>query len=71
LPLADEPVVVAERYLQRAGLERTPQREADSRNVRVLDFERALSQLAPTHQQILILTYRAGIRHAEAATCWS
>jgi DNA-directed RNA polymerase specialized sigma24 family protein len=41
--------------------------EADSRNVRVLDFERALSQLDPAHQQILILTYRDGVRHAQAA----
>jgi hypothetical protein len=33
------------------------QREADSRQVRVLDFERALSLLDPAHQQILLLTY--------------
>jgi hypothetical protein len=32
------------------------QREADSRQVRVLDFERALSLLDPAHQQILLLT---------------
>ena len=53
--------------LQRTGWRERRLREADSRNVRVLDFERALAHLDPTHQQILILTYRDGIRHAEAA----
>ena len=43
-------------------------READSRAVRVLDFERALSQLDPAHQRVLLLTYRDGIRHAQAAS---
>jgi hypothetical protein len=42
--------------------------EADSRNVRVLDFQRALSQLDLAHQQILILTFRDVIRHAEGAS---
>ena len=53
--------------LSRAGWRERRQREADSRNVRVLDFERALSHLDPMHQQILLLTYRDGIRHREAA----
>jgi DNA-directed RNA polymerase specialized sigma24 family protein len=43
------------------------QREADSRQVRVIDFELALSKLDPMHRQILLLTYRDGIRHAQAA----
>jgi len=43
------------------------QREADSRNVRVVAFEEALSKLDPAHQQVLILTYRDGLRHADAA----
>jgi DNA-directed RNA polymerase specialized sigma24 family protein len=50
-----------------SGWKERRQREADSRNVRVVDFERALSQLDPMHQQILLLTYRDGIRHAHAA----
>jgi DNA-directed RNA polymerase specialized sigma24 family protein len=50
-----------------SGFKERRQREADSRNVRVLDFERALSQVDPAHQQILILTYRDGVRHGDAA----
>ena len=50
------------------GFKERRQREADSRNVRVMDFERAIALLDPLHQQILILTYRDGIRHSEAAT---
>jgi len=42
-------------------------RSMDSRQVRVLDFERALSRLDPTHQQILVLTYSDNIPKREAA----
>ncbi len=42
-------------------------REQDSRHVRVLDFERALSSLDPAHQSVLLLTYRDGQGHAAAA----
>lgn len=54
--------------LQFCGWKERRQREADSRNVRVLDFERALSHLDPMRQQILPLTYRDGVRHAQAAS---
>ena len=50
-----------------SGYRERRQREADSRQVRVLDFERALSHLDPMHQQILLLTYRDGVRHTQAA----
>ena len=50
-----------------SGWKERRQCEADSRNVRVIDFELALSKLDPMHQQILLLTYRDGIRHAQAA----
>jgi len=50
-----------------SGWKERRSREADSRNVRVIDFERALGQPDPAHQQILVLTYREGIRHREAA----
>jgi len=53
--------------LKRSGWRERRVRETDSRNVRVIDFERALSQLDPAHQQILVLTYRDGVRHREAA----
>ena len=36
-------------------------------NVRVVAFEEALSKLDPAHQKVLILTYRDGLRHADAA----
>jgi hypothetical protein len=50
-----------------SGWRERGQREADSRNVRVIDFELAFSRLDPMHQQILLLTYRDGIRHHQAA----
>ena len=50
-----------------AGWKERRQREADSRNVRVVAFEEALARLDPAHQQVLILTYRDGLRHADAA----
>ena len=54
--------------IEHSGWRERRQREADSRHVRVIDFERALAQLDPEHQQILLLTYRDGIRHAQAAS---
>jgi RNA polymerase sigma factor (sigma-70 family) len=53
--------------LEFSGWKERRQREADSRQVRVMDFERALSHLDPMHQQILLLTYRDGIRYRQAA----
>ena len=50
-----------------SGWKERRSREADSRQVRVIDFELALAKLDPLHQQILVLTYRDGIRHKEAA----
>ncbi len=43
------------------------QTKADARNVRVLDFERALSTLDPAQQSALILTYRDRQGHAATA----
>lgn len=53
--------------LEFSGWRERRQREADSRNVRVIAFEEALARLDPAHQQVLILTYRDGLRHADAA----
>jgi DNA-directed RNA polymerase specialized sigma24 family protein len=41
--------------------------EADARNVRVIDFEKALATLDPAHQYALILTYRDRAGHAATA----
>jgi DNA-directed RNA polymerase specialized sigma24 family protein len=41
--------------------------DADARNVRVIDFEKALSTLDTTHQQALVLTYRDRQGHAATA----
>jgi DNA-directed RNA polymerase specialized sigma24 family protein len=41
--------------------------QADARHVRVIDFDRALAQLDPLHQQILVLAYRDHIPRIEAA----
>lgn len=41
--------------------------ESDSRIVRVLDFERALSRLTPEARSLLILTYRDHIDHRAVA----
>jgi DNA-directed RNA polymerase specialized sigma24 family protein len=54
-------------HLEFCGWRERRQREADSRNVRVMAFEEALARLDPAHQQVLILTYRDGMRHADAA----
>ncbi|WP_162601513.1 RNA polymerase sigma factor [Occallatibacter savannae] len=53
--------------LKRSGWRERRLSEADSRQVRVLDFERAFSRLDPIHQQVLVLTYRDGVRHRDAA----
>ena len=50
-----------------AGWSERRMTEADSRNVRVIDFERALSSLDPAHQSVLMLTYRDRHGHAAAA----
>ena len=53
--------------IEHSGWRERRQREADSRNVRVLDIERALSRLDPAHQLVLIATYRDGQGHAATA----
>lgn len=53
--------------LKRSGWRERRLRENDSRQVRVLDFERALSQLDPAEQQILVLTYRDKLRYEDIA----
>jgi hypothetical protein len=51
--------------LNSPGFKERRQREAGSRQVRVMDFERACSY--PKHQQIPVLTYPHGIRQRDAA----
>jgi DNA-directed RNA polymerase specialized sigma24 family protein len=41
--------------------------DADARNVRVIDFEKALATLDTAHQLALILTYRGRAGHAATA----
>jgi DNA-directed RNA polymerase specialized sigma24 family protein len=41
--------------------------DADTRNVRVIDFEKALATLDTAHQLALILTYRDRAGHAATA----
>ena len=53
--------------LRQVGWRERRTRESDARQVRVLDFERALSQLDPMHQSVLVLTYRDGMRHTATA----
>jgi hypothetical protein len=45
--------------------------EADARNVRVIDFEKALATLDPAHQYALILTYRDRAGHAATPQPWA
>ena len=54
-------------HLSHTGWRERRQRDADARQVRVLDFERAMSRLDPAHQFALILTYRDGQGHQDAA----
>jgi len=54
---------------RRVGYRERRQREADSRIVRVLDFERALATLAPVEQAALMLAFRdSHSRHGVAVT---
>jgi len=53
---------------EHSGYKERRRREADSRHVRVIDFERALGQLDPEEQQVLLLTYRDGLRHDHTAS---
>ncbi len=41
--------------------------DADARNVRVIDFEKALATLDTTHQLALLMTYRDRAGHAATA----
>ena len=51
----------------RNGWRERRQRQCDARNVRVLDFERALSHLNPEQQQVLVLAYNDKARHQDIA----
>jgi DNA-directed RNA polymerase specialized sigma24 family protein len=53
--------------LTRAGWRERRETDADARNVRVIDFEKALATLDTTHQLALILTYRDRAGHAATA----
>ena len=53
--------------LKRSGWRERRLSEADSRQVRVLDFERAFSRLDPLHQQALVLAYRDNLPYRDAA----
>jgi DNA-directed RNA polymerase specialized sigma24 family protein len=53
--------------LEFSGWKGRRNRDADSRHVRVIDFERALGQLDPLHQQILVLAYRDNVPRDQAA----
>ena len=55
-------------HIEHSGWRERRTRESDSRHVRVMDFERALAHLDPAHQQVLLLTYRDGLRHSQAAS---
>ncbi len=52
--------------LKRSGWRERRLRESDSRQVRVLDFERALAQLDP-RATLLVLTYRDKVRYEDIA----
>jgi DNA-directed RNA polymerase specialized sigma24 family protein len=53
--------------LTHAGWRERRQSEADARNVRVIDFEKALATLDTAHQFALVLTYRDRAGHAATA----
>jgi len=53
--------------IEHSGWTERRTREADSRHVRVIDFERALGQLDPVEQQLLVLTYRDNVPHKHIA----
>ena len=50
-----------------AGWRERRETDADARNVRVIDFERALATLDTAHQYALVLTYRDRVGHAATA----
>jgi DNA-directed RNA polymerase specialized sigma24 family protein len=53
--------------LTNAGWRERRETDADARNVRVIDFERALATLDTAHQHALVLTYRDRVGHAATA----
>jgi len=53
--------------LTHAGWRERRQTEADARNVRVIDFEKAFATLDTAHQYALVLTYRDRQGHAATA----
>ena len=50
-----------------AGWRERRETDADARNVRVIDFEKALATLDTAHQLALLLTYRDRAGHAATA----
>ena len=52
---------------EHSGYKERRRREADSRHVRVVDFELALARLDPDEQQVLVLTYRDKVSHEDIA----
>jgi hypothetical protein len=53
--------------LTHAGWRERRETDADARNVRVIDFEKALATLDTTHQLALLMTYRDRQGHAATA----
>ncbi len=53
--------------LTNAGWRERRETDADARNVRVIDFEKALATLDAAHQYALVLTYRDRVGHAATA----
>jgi DNA-directed RNA polymerase specialized sigma24 family protein len=53
--------------LKRDGWRERRSCESDSRQVRVIDFERALSSLTEIDQQMLVLAYRDSVPRVQAA----
>lgn len=54
-------------HLTRSGWRERRQRQCDARNVRVIDFERALSRLTHEDQQALVLAYSDKARNEDIA----
>ncbi len=57
----------ASTQLTRSGWIERRQRQVDALNVRVLDFERALSHLSHQEQQVLVLAYADSARTEDIA----
>ena len=53
--------------LTNAGWRERRETDADARNVRVIDFEKALATLDTAHQYALVLIYRDRVGHAATA----